>query len=94
MENKLNKKYQYGWYGTCDEECTSKFLDGYIDRKYIESIIRVSLVDGKSFEKFTAPPFLFQHEKYRFSSIITLFGLSMYSYPSSFSVTPSSYSVL
>lgn len=54
MENKLNKKYQYGWYGTCDEECKSKFLDSYVDRKYIESIIRVSLYDGKSFEKFTA----------------------------------------
>lgn len=54
MDNKLDKKYQYGWYGSCESECTSKQFDDLQDRKYIESIVRVSLTDGKSFEKFTA----------------------------------------
>ena len=54
MDNKLNKKYQYGWYGTCNEDCEAKYFDTIQDREYIESIIRVSLADGRSFEKFTA----------------------------------------
>ena len=56
MENKneLNKKYQYGWYGTCESECNPLYFDGLQDRNYIESVIRVATSDGKSFEKFTA----------------------------------------
>lgn len=53
--NKINKKYQYGWYGTCEEDCDPLFFDTLGDaRNYIDSIVRVSLADGKSFEKYTS----------------------------------------
>jgi len=53
MGNELNKKYQYGWYGTCEKECVSKWFHNMEDREYIESVIRVSQ-DGRTFEKFTS----------------------------------------
>jgi len=53
--NKIDKKYQYGWYGSCEEECKSLFFDKLGDaRNYIDSIVRVSYADGKSFEKYTS----------------------------------------
>jgi len=54
MENELKRKYQYGWYGTCEGECKPFYLNQFNDRDKIESIIRVSVADGRSFEKFTA----------------------------------------
>jgi hypothetical protein len=53
-QNELNKKYQYGWYGNCDSECNPLYFEELDDRNYIESVIRVAISDGKSFEKFTA----------------------------------------
>ena len=53
-ENELNKKYQYGWYGTCENECEPLYFNQFSDRDKIESVIRVSVSDGRSFEKFTA----------------------------------------
>lgn len=53
-ENELKRKYQYGWYGTCENECEPLYLDQFNDRDKIESVIRVSISDGRSFEKFTA----------------------------------------
>jgi hypothetical protein len=57
MENKneLNKKYQYGWYGTCEEDCQPLWFENLGDaRKHIDSVVRVSRADGKSFEKYTS----------------------------------------
>lgn len=53
-ENELNRKYQYGWYGTCENECDPLYFNQFNDRDKIESVIRVSTSDGRSFEKFTA----------------------------------------
>ena len=53
--NKIDKKYQYGWYGSCEEECNALYFDKLGDaRNYIDSIVRVSYADGKSFEKYTS----------------------------------------
>ena len=55
MMNELDKKYQYGWYGTCESgECTPMYFNDMAVRKYIDAVVRVSVSDGMSFEKFTA----------------------------------------
>ena len=46
-ENELNRKYQYGWYGTCESECDPLYFDQFNDRDKIESVIRVSTSDGR-----------------------------------------------
>ena len=38
MKNELNKKFQYGWYGTCEEDCTPLYFSELQDRNYIESV--------------------------------------------------------
>ena len=54
-ENELNRKYQYGA-GTepAKNECEPLYFNQFSDRDKIESVIRVSVSDGRSFEKFTA----------------------------------------
>ena len=46
-ENELNRKYQYGWYGTCENECEPLYFNQFSDRDKIESVIRVSVSDGR-----------------------------------------------
>ena len=45
-ENELKRKYQYGWYGTCENECEPLYFNKFSDRDKIESVIRVSVSDA------------------------------------------------